>query len=133
LNNSQAKQTRNDKKAVIWTKKKTKAEWDRLQLEAQGLEEVRQPLLVRFASDKLLSIINIPKWGVGFIPCSAFSRIEKDDDLADIIWMGKVGYVKPLRLAWDAWNWNSKSTKGKREKEMQVMCKYHESDMKHGW
>jgi hypothetical protein len=30
----------------------------------------------------LISIIDILKWGVGFIPCSVFSQIEKDDDLA---------------------------------------------------
>jgi hypothetical protein len=57
--------------------------------------------LSNFTFDKLLGVINIPKWGVGFIPHNAFSRIEKDDDLVEIIQMGKVGYAKPLRLAWD--------------------------------
>jgi hypothetical protein len=120
------------RKQLIEWKKKVEIEWDWLQLEAQGLEEVHWPLLVRFIFDKLLGIINIPKCGVGFILRSAFSRIEKDDDLAKIIQMNKVGYAKPFRLVWDVRNWNSKSTKGKREKEMQVVCKYHELEMIHG-
>jgi hypothetical protein len=82
--------------------------------------------------DKFLGIMSIPKWSVGFILYNALSWIEKDDDLAEIIWMSKVGYANPFKLAWDAWNWNLESTKGKREKEMQAMCKYHESKMIHG-
>jgi hypothetical protein len=35
--------------------------------------------------DKLLHIIGILRWGVGFIPHNAFSRIEKDDDLVETI------------------------------------------------
>jgi len=132
LNNSQAQQTWNEKKVIDQAKKKAKVIWDWLQLEAQGLEKVYQPLLVRFASNKLLSIINIPKQGVGFILRSAFSRIEKDDDLANIIQMNIIRYAKPLRFAWGVWNWNSKSTKGKRKKEMQTVCKYHESKIIHG-
>jgi hypothetical protein len=46
--------------------------------------------------------------------------------------MNKVDYAKPLRLAWDAQNWNSKSTKNKKKKKMQVVCKYYESKMIHG-
>jgi hypothetical protein len=32
------------------------------------------------------------------------SLIEKDDDLAEMIWVSKFGYAKPLRLAWNAYN-----------------------------
>jgi hypothetical protein len=46
--------------------------------------------------------------------------------------MSIVGYAKPFKLAWDARNWNSESTKGKRKKEMQAVCKYHESEKIHG-
>jgi hypothetical protein len=64
-----------------------------------------------------------PMWGVGFIPHNAFSWIEKDDHLDKTIQMSKVGYAKLFRLEWDAHNWNFKSTKGKKEKEMQTICK----------
>jgi hypothetical protein len=85
LNNPQAWQTWNEKKAIDRTKKKAKVEWDQLQLEVQGLEKVRQPLLVKFTFNKLLGTINIPNWGVGFILRNVFSQIEKDDDLVENI------------------------------------------------
>jgi len=73
---------------------------------------VWQLLLMRFISCKLIGIIDILMWGVGFIPRNVFSWIEKDDDLAKTISisMNKVGYAKPLKLAWDAHNWNLEST-----------------------
>jgi len=43
-------------------------------------------------------------WGVGFIPCNAFSHIEKDDDLDETIQVNKVGYATPFKLTWDAHN-----------------------------
>jgi hypothetical protein len=49
----------------------------------------------------LLKIIIIRTWGVGFISCSTFSWMMKDDDLAEIIRANVVAYVKPLKVAWD--------------------------------
>jgi hypothetical protein len=43
-------------------------------------------------------------WGMECIPHSAFSQIEKDDDLAEMIWVSKFGYAKPVRLACNAYN-----------------------------
>jgi hypothetical protein len=43
-------------------------------------------------------------WGMECIPRSAFSQIEKDDDLAEIIQVSKFGYAKLVRLAWNAYN-----------------------------
>jgi hypothetical protein len=57
--------------------------------------------------------------------------VVPDDDLAKIMWANKIIYAKPFRLAWDVHNCDSKSTKSKRKKEMQTMCKYHESKMIH--
>jgi hypothetical protein len=71
-------------------------------------------------------------WEVGFISCNAFSQIEKDDDIVETILVNKVGYTKFLKPTWDAYNWNSKFTNIKKEKEMQAMCKYHELEMIHG-
>jgi hypothetical protein len=45
------------------------------------MELVKQPLLVRLTSEILLGIIGIPAWGVGFIPQSAWARLEKDENL----------------------------------------------------
>jgi hypothetical protein len=71
-------------------------------------------------------MIGIPMWGVGFIPHNKFSQIEKYNDFTKIIWVNKVGYTKPMKFMWDAYNWNFESTRGHREKEMQIVCKYHE-------
>jgi hypothetical protein len=49
-------------------RKKAKLEWDELQAQAQQMEQVKRPLLVRLTSEILLGIIGIPTWGVGFIP-----------------------------------------------------------------
>ncbi len=52
-------------------KKKAKLKWDELQAQAQQMERVKQPLLVRLASKILLGIIGILAWGVVFIPQNA--------------------------------------------------------------
>jgi hypothetical protein len=46
-------------------KKEVKLEWDELQAQAQEIKHVKQPLLVRLASEILLGIIGIPAWGWG--------------------------------------------------------------------
>ncbi len=82
LNNLQAIQTHNEKKTIDNAKKeKTKIECDQLQIEAQHLQEVQQPLQVQLTFD-MLRLTTILVWGVGFISCSALSQVEKDDDLA---------------------------------------------------
>jgi hypothetical protein len=52
-------------------KKKVKLEWDKLKTQVQQMEHVRWPLLVHLAF-KMLGIIGILAWGVGFIPQSAW-------------------------------------------------------------
>jgi len=66
-------------------KKKAKLEWDEFQAQAQQMEQVKWPLLVCLASKILLGIIGIPRWEVGFIPQSAWARLEKDNNLVDTI------------------------------------------------
>jgi hypothetical protein len=85
-------------------KKKVESKCDQFQIEMQHLEEVWWPLFVRFTFNKLLHIIGIPMWGVGCIPCNAFSWIEKDGDIDETIQMSKVDYTKLFKLAWDAHN-----------------------------
>jgi hypothetical protein len=61
--------------------------------------------LVHLAFEILLGIIGIPAWGVGFIPQSAWARLEKDENLVETIQAIKVAYVKPLKVAWGNQNW----------------------------
>jgi hypothetical protein len=80
------------------------------------MEQVKQPLLVRLASEILLGSIGIPTWGVGFIPQSAWARLEKDENLVETIWASRVVYVKPLKLAWGVRDWTLESNKCNRVK-----------------
>jgi hypothetical protein len=111
LSNPHAKQKRNEKKAFDKVKKKAKLEWDELQALAQQMEEVEQLLLVCLTSEILLGIIGIPAWGVGFIPQSAWARLEKDENLVETIQASRITYAKPLKLAWGARNWTLESNK----------------------
>ncbi len=89
-------------------------------------------MLVRLAFEILLGIIGILAWGVGFIPQSAWARLEKDKNLVETIWASKVAYAKPLKVAWGTWNWTLESNKRNRVKEMDVISKYHNSEIIHG-
>ncbi len=111
LSNPHARQKRNEKKALDRVKKKAELEWDELQAQAQQMEQVKRPLLVRLASEILLGIIGIPTWGVGFIPQSAWARLEKAENLVETIRASRVAYAKPLKLAWGARNWTLESNK----------------------
>jgi hypothetical protein len=82
-------------------KKKVELEWDELQDQAQQMPQVKRPFLVRLTS-KMLSIIGILAWGVGFIPQSAWVCLEKDENLVEVIQANKVAYAKPLKVAWAA-------------------------------
>ena len=113
-------------------KKKTELEWDELQAQAQQMEQVKRPLLVRLASEILLGIIGIPTWRVGFIPQNAWARLEKDKNLVETIQANKVAYPKPLKLAWGARNWTLESNKCNQVKEMDPISKYHDSEIIHG-
>jgi hypothetical protein len=97
------------------------------------MEQVKRPLLVRSTSEILLGIIEILTWGVGFIPQSAWARLEKDENLVETIRASKVVYAKPLKLARGARNWTLESNKRNRVKEMDAISKYHDSKIIHGW
>ncbi len=90
-------------------------------------------MLVCLAFEILLGIIGIPTWGVGFIPQSAWARLEKEENPVETIWARKVAYAKRLKLAWGAWNWTLESNKPNRVKEMDAISKYHDSKIIHGW
>jgi hypothetical protein len=132
LSNPHTRQKRNEKKALDRMKKKAELEWDELQAQVQQMEQVKQPLLVHLASEILLGIIGILTWGVGFIPQSAWARLEKDENFVETIRASRVAYAKPLKLAWGAWNWTLESNKRNRVKEMDTISKYHDSEIIHG-
>ncbi len=58
-------------------------------------------LLVRLTS-KMLGIIGVLAWGVGFILQNAWAHFEKDENLVEAIRASKLAYTKPLKVAWGA-------------------------------
>jgi hypothetical protein len=49
------------------------------------MQKLSWPLLVRLAFDMLLGISDIITWGVGFVPQNAWTRLENDDNLVEVI------------------------------------------------
>jgi hypothetical protein len=41
---------------------------------------------------------------MGFIPQNALARLEKHENLVEIIWASKIAYAKPLKVAWGVQN-----------------------------
>ncbi len=114
-------------------KKKAELEWDEFQTQAQQMKEVKQPLFVHLTSKILLGIIGILAWGVGFIPQSAWARLEKDKNLVQTIQASRIANAKLLKLAWGVQNWTLESNKHNRVKEMDVISKYHDYEIIHRW
>jgi hypothetical protein len=54
---------------------------------------------------------------------------EKDENLVETIRASRVAYAKPLKLAWGAQNWTLESNKHNQVKEMDVISKYHNSEI----
>jgi hypothetical protein len=79
-----------------------------------------------------LGIIGIPAWGVGFIPQSAWARLEKDKNLVETIRASRVAYAKLLKLVWGARNCTLESNKCNQIKEMDAISKYHDFEIIHG-
>jgi hypothetical protein len=52
--------------------------------------------LVRVTSSKVLSLLGIPTWGVGYPP-HVMTKLKRDENSANLIWASKVSYAKGLR------------------------------------
>jgi hypothetical protein len=59
--------------------------------------------LVRVATSKLLTLLCIPTWGVGYAP-HVMTKIKRDENLVNLIWASKVSYAKGLKNVWDNQN-----------------------------
>lgn len=63
--------------------------------------EVKELLQVKFDYEQLLKILEISTSNVGNIPKNAFSQMEKDEDLGDVIIQCKFNYVKKTKVVGD--------------------------------
>lgn len=73
-------------------------EWDQFKEIVKKQPEVKKLPLVKFDYEQLLKILEISTLNVGNIPKNAFSQMEKDEDLGDVIIQCKLRYVKKIRV-----------------------------------
>jgi len=50
-------------------------------------------------------VLGLNVWGVGSVPRNATSRMEKDENLQEIIRSTRYVYAQRLKMAWDFKNW----------------------------
>jgi hypothetical protein len=55
------------------------------------------------------------------------TKLERDEDLANLIQNNKVSCAKGFIDVWDIWNWTRFSSKKEHEKEVILLVNYHES------
>jgi hypothetical protein len=60
------------------------------------------------------------------------TKLERDEDLANLIPASKFSYVKGFKNVWDSWSWMGSSSKKERKKKITLLVNYHESKMIHG-
>jgi hypothetical protein len=54
------------------------------------------PTLVKVVASKLLTLLCIPTWGLGYSPF-VMTKLKRDENLVDLIWASKVSYAKGLK------------------------------------
>ncbi len=87
--------------------------------------------MVKVASFKLLILLGIPTWGVGYPP-HVMTKLKRDKNLVGLIWVNSVFYAKGFRDVWDNQNWTRFSSKKECEKEIILLVNHHELEMIHG-
>ncbi len=132
LSNQFSKFQCNKQKAIAWAKAHAAHDWDQLQNDALWIKPTSKFTLVRLASSELLVLLGIPIWGVGSMPPNVVTKLKKDIDFVNLIWINKVFYTKGFKDVWDIQNWMKSSSKKEWEKEITLVVHYHEMEMVHG-
>jgi len=58
-----------------------------------------------------LQVLGLTAWGVGSVARHATSRMEKNEDLQEMIQSTCCVYARKLKKAWDIKNWDRESNK----------------------
>ncbi len=77
-------------------------------------------------------MLGLTTWGVGNVARDATSRMEKHEDLQEMIRFTRCVYARQLKKAWDVKNWDRKSNKVNRIKQLINVLNFHEFGMIHG-
>jgi len=132
LGNAMAIQRRNDQKVASRARAKAEREWNHMVAVAKQCPAIPKAALVRLAQEQLLKVLGFNAWGVGSVAPDAIVRMEKDEDLQGTIRSTRCAYARQLKTAWDVKNWERKSSKTSRKKQLGDVLDSHESRMIHG-
>ncbi len=77
-------------------------------------------------------MLGLTTWGVGNVPRDATSRMEKNEDLQEMIRSIRCVYARQLKKAWDVKNWDREFNKVSRTKQLINVLNFHEFGMIHG-
>ncbi len=132
LGNAMAMQRRNDQKVTSHVRAKAQREWKNLVATAKQCPPFPKPTLVKLTSEQLLKVLGLNGWGVGSVPRDVAPQMEKDEDLQGMIRSTRCVYGRQLKTAWDVKNWDKKSSKTSRTKQLADVLDFHESRMIHG-
>jgi hypothetical protein len=58
--------------------------------------DIDMPTLVRVVASKLLTLLCIPTWGVGY-SLHVMTKLKRDENLVVLIWTNKVSYAKGFK------------------------------------
>jgi len=84
----------NDQKVVNCTHAKTQHEWDKLLIITKKCPPLPKSTLVKFALKQLLQVLGFNVWGVGSVFQDATSKMEKYEDLQEMIQSIRSAYAQ---------------------------------------
>jgi hypothetical protein len=61
-------------------------------------------MLVKLVSEQLLQVLGLNAWGLGSVLRDVTSRMEKDENLQEMIRSTRCVYARQLKMAWDVKN-----------------------------
>jgi len=132
LRDAMVVQRRNDQKVASRACAKVEHEWNHLVVVAKQCPPLLKQALVKLTSEQLLKVFGLNALGVGSVAREATSRMEKDEDLQEMIRSTRCVYARQLKTTWDVKNWDQESSKTSWTKQLADVLDFHESRMIHG-
>ncbi len=123
LGNAMAVQRWNDQKVAHNTHAKAQRKCNKLVIIVEQCPPLPKPTLVKLISKQMLQVLGCNVWGMGNVLRNATSRMEKDENLQEMIRTTRFTYAWWLKMAWDVKNWDRKSIKASWTEELTNVLK----------
>ncbi len=104
VGNAQIIQRQNDQKVASRARAKAEKDWVKLVTISKQCPPFPKQALVKLASEQLLKVLGLTALGVGSVARDATSRMEKDEDLQEMIRSIRCVYARQLKKTWDVKN-----------------------------